>query len=158
MGRTPSTPCWDGRLCGGQSTYQDTCQTQNIPTRGWDTTESNLPYYDAQTGHYQTNYLNHWLYEHTTQTVMLRTVQVYPLDRPPPDQVSILADLPQGCAQFLVLDKYLYGGHYYTIAWSPITEQWYNLDSMIYTSTNGCCQRMRDDDWQKLRVWRYSAL
>lgn len=126
--------------------------SEGIPPRGWDLTPTDTPYYTPQ-GNYDFKSMLHWLYEHTVQAAMLAAVKMVP-SRPQPDpnqtMYTFLADLPQGCTQFVVLDAFLYGGHWYTIAQSPLDQQWYNLDSVIYSSTGGLCKRMEDSDWHAL--------
>jgi hypothetical protein len=80
--------------------------------------------------------LGHMNDEHTDEDVMLHCmglVQHYRRYR----KADILALLPAGCTQFLVLDPVMYRGHWYTICQSPLTGEWVNLDSMLFSTSEG---------------------
>jgi hypothetical protein len=120
----------------------------NVPMQGWDNAG---PCYYSLDGEYELGTLGHITYEHTDEDAMLHVMGILHGNKQY-RKAEILALLLAGCTQFLVLDPVMHEvGHWYTVGQSPVTQEWVNLDSVLFSESEGYNPVMQDEDWNTLR-------
>jgi exonuclease III len=122
-------------------------EATGVPARGWDSPTH--AYYDDD-GNYALATIGHIIYEITAEDVMLEG-QTPLYTNSEYNKFDILARLPKGCTQFLVLDHVMYGGHWYVIGKSHATGEWCNLDSMLNSEGRGYNPILLDEDWTRIK-------
>jgi hypothetical protein len=116
--------------------------------QGWDNAG---PCYYSLDGEYELGTLGHITYEHTDEDAMLHVMGILHGNKQY-RKAEILALLLAGCTQFLVLDPVMHEvGHWYTVGQSPVTQEWVNLDSVLFSESEGYNPVMQDEDWNTLR-------